>query len=102
MNFLDVTLDLKSGEHWPYTKPGNVPSYVHVKSNHPPTILKNIPEGINKRLSEISSDKECFNKAKPLYQDALNKSGYNYKLSVIYQRQQQMQFVSMGKISHNT
>ncbi len=74
-------LDLKSGKHWPYSKPGNVPSYVHVKSNHPPTILKNIPEGINKRLAELSSDEEWFNKAKPLYQEALNKSGYNYNLS---------------------
>jgi hypothetical protein len=81
VNFLDATLDLKSGKHWPYSKPGNVPSYVHVKSNHPPTILKNIPEGINKRLAELSSDEECFNKAKPLYQEALNKSGYKYNLS---------------------
>ncbi len=81
VNFLDATLDLNSGKHWPYSKPGNVPSYVHVKSNHPPTILKNIPEGINKRLAELSSDEECFNKAKPLYQEALNKSGYNYNLS---------------------
>ena len=81
VNFLDATLDLKSGKHWPYSKPGNVPSYVHVKSNHPPTILKNIPEGINKRLAELSSDEERFNKAKPLYQEALNKSGYNYNLS---------------------
>jgi hypothetical protein len=48
VNFLDVTLDLKSGKHWPYSKPGNVPSYVHVKSNHTPIILRNIPEAINK------------------------------------------------------
>jgi hypothetical protein len=53
---------------------------IHLKSNHPPIILRNIPEAINKRLSEISSDEDCFNKAKPLYQDALNKSGYNYNL----------------------
>jgi hypothetical protein len=47
----------------PYTKPNNVPQYVHNKSNHPPTILKNIPESIKKRLSEISSDEESFKKA---------------------------------------
>ena len=44
-------------------------------------ILKNIPESINKRLSEISSDKESFEKARGTYQDALNKSGYNYNLT---------------------
>ena len=81
VNFLDVTLDLKSGKHSPYTKEGNVPLYVHKQSNHPPSILRNIPESINKRLSEISSDKECFDKAKSVYQDALNKSGYKYNLS---------------------
>ena len=54
VNFLDVTLDLQSGKHYPYTKEGNIPLYVHKKSNHPPSILKNIPESINKRLSDIS------------------------------------------------
>ena len=33
--------------------------------------LRNIPESINKRLSEISFDKECFDKAKSTYQDTL-------------------------------
>ena len=47
----------------------------------PPSILKNIPESINKRLSEISSDKECFDSTKHAYQEALDKSGYRYDLS---------------------
>ena len=81
VNFLDVTLDLRSGKYWPYTKEGNIPLYVHRKSNHPPSILKNIPESINKRLSEISSDKECFDSAKQVYQEALDKSGYCYDLT---------------------
>ena len=81
VNFLDVTLDLQTGKHYPFTKEGNVPLYVHKKSNHPPSILKNIPDSINKRLSEISSDRQCFDNAKTLYQEALNKSGYNYNLS---------------------
>ena len=81
VNFLAVTLDLQSGKHYPYTKEGNVPLYVHKKSNRPPSILKNIPDSINKRLSEISSDRHCFDNAKTVYQEALNKSGYNYNLS---------------------
>ena len=44
-----------------------MPQYIHSKSNHPPGILKNIPESINKRLSEISSDEGSFNKAAPQY-----------------------------------
>ena len=55
VDFLDVTFDLKNGSFKPYNKPGNIPQYVHRLSNHPPTIIKNIPEGINRRLSSISS-----------------------------------------------
>ena len=81
VNFLDVTLDLRSSKHYPFTKEGNIPLYVDKDSNHPPSILRNIPESINKRLSEISSDKECLDDAKHVYQEALNKSGYRYNLT---------------------
>ena len=91
VNFLDVTLDLQTGKHYPYTKEGNVPLYVHKKSNHPPSILKNIPDAINKRLSEISSDRQCFDNAKTVYQEALNKSGYNYNLSYNESRNEKQQ-----------
>lgn len=47
------------------------------QSNYAPSILKNIAESINKQLSEISSEKECLHKSKYLYQEALNKTGYN-------------------------
>ena len=81
VNFLDVTLDLRSGKFYPYIKEGNIPLHVHQESNHPPSILRNIPESINKRLSEISSHKESFDSAKGVYQEALDKSGYHHKLS---------------------
>ena len=80
-NLLDVTLDLKSREHSQYMKEGNTPLYIHKQSNHPISSLTNIPESINTCLLEFSSDKDCFDKAKGLYQDALNKSGYKYNPS---------------------
>ena len=80
VNFLDVTLDLSNGKYMPYTKPNNTPLYVHRKSNHPPRIIDNIPKSINNRLSEISCDEDSFNKATPLYQKALNDSGYTHNL----------------------
>ena len=61
-------------------KPGDRPKYVNAKSNHPPTILKNIPLAVNKRLSCISSDKEVFDNAAPLYQEELDRAGYSHKL----------------------
>lgn len=80
VNFLDVTLDLTTERFKPYSKPATTPLYVHSKSNHPPNIIRNIPEAINKRLSEISSDEDAFNEAAPPYQEALRKSGYAYHL----------------------
>ena len=80
VNFLDVTLNITTGQHKPYNKPNNTPLYVNVKSNHPPSIIRNIPIGINKRLNEISSDAAAFNDAAPMYQEALKASGYNQQL----------------------
>ena len=80
INFLDVTLDLEQGTFKPYMKPNNNPLYVHKLSNHPPLVTKNIPAGVNKRLSCISSNKEIFQAAAPAYQEALARSGYDYKL----------------------
>ncbi|XP_044180078.1 uncharacterized protein LOC122961531 [Acropora millepora] len=80
VNFLDVTLDLNTEKFKPFFKTSNTPLYVHSKSNHPPNIIRNIPESVNRRLSDISSDEAVFNKAATPYQDALYKSGYKYKL----------------------
>ena len=80
INFLDVTLDMNTEKFKPYAKAANTPLYVHSKSNHPPSIIKNIPESINRRLSEISSDAGVFDEAAKPYQEALGKSGYTFKL----------------------
>ena len=49
-------------------------------SNHPPCITKNIPDSVNKRLSALSSDQDMFESGAPTYQEALKKSGYDFKL----------------------
>ena len=53
---------------------------MNAASNHPPSILRNIPIGINKRLSELSSNQEVFDLAAPLYQAELDRCGYDHKL----------------------
>ena len=79
-DFLDVTFDLPSGKYWPYRKPNDHPLYIHAKSSHPPTVLKNLPSMIGNRLASISCDKQKFDQAKPDYEEALHKSGFNSKL----------------------
>ena len=80
INFLDITMDLDADVYKPYIKPNTTPLYINKQSNHPPTIIKNLPAAINKRLSSISCNKEVFDKAVPVYRDALAKSGYSHKL----------------------
>lgn len=81
INFLDVIFDLTSESYKPYMKPNNKLLYVHRQSNHPPEILKNIPENINKRLNSISSSKKVLDASILPHQKALDESGYKYKLT---------------------
>ena len=80
-DFLDVTFDLPKREHRPYTKPGNKHLYVHVDSNHPPIITKIIPQSIETRLSNISSNQKIFEDAKPEYEKALHEAGHTVNLT---------------------
>ena len=80
INFLDITLNLRSGLFSPFMKPNNETFYVHSKSNHPPSIIKNLPKNIENRLSKISANEEIFNTAIPPYQAALDASKHNYNL----------------------
>ena len=79
-DFLDVTFDMKNESYQPFTKENHNPVYVNKSSNHPPSILKNIPLSVNDRLSRLSSSKEIFDEAAKPYQRALNDSGYNHVL----------------------
>ena len=80
-DFLDVTFNLHTGKYFPYRKPNNDPLYINIHSNHPSIIKKELPNMINKRLSELSCDKNEFDKAKGIYEKALNESDFNTKLS---------------------
>ena len=85
VNFLDVTLDLSTGIYKPYMKPNNPILYVNRLSNHPPAVIKNIPENVNRRLSSISCNERVFKEAAGPYQKALEESGYDFELKYIEQ-----------------
>ena len=95
VNFLDVTLNLTTGKYQPYNKPDNNPLYINILSNHPPNIIKNLPENISKRINTLSADKTTFNKSKDLYNNALAESGFKYKIT--FQKQQ-----NTSTITNNT
>ena len=80
VNFLDVTQNLKKHTFEPYKKENDTPIYKHTSSNHPPSIIKQIPKSINRRLSDHSSNIDIFNKNIHIYENALKNSVYKQTL----------------------
>ena len=79
VNYLDVALNLNDGSYKPYHKPNNEILYINKESNHPPSIIKQLPLSIENRLSNLSSAK-IFNESAGVYQEALNKCSYKHKI----------------------
>jgi hypothetical protein len=80
-DFLDVTFDLSTGRFYPYRKPNDDPLYINAESNHPPSIIRQLPKMISRRVSDISFSKDEFDRAKPEYEAALRDSGYKEEMS---------------------
>ena len=77
-NYLDVTFDLNERtEKKTYTKPNNEIKYTQ-DSNHPPSVIRQIPLFIESRLSTLSFNQKIFQEAVPLYQKAFQNSSYRH------------------------
>ena len=91
VDYLELTLSLLDGSYRPFRKPDDETNYVHTDSDHPPSILKQIPLSIEKRLSTISSSEAIFNESKDYYQEALKRSGHTHVLKYNPPRQARRQ-----------
>ena len=76
-NYLDITLNLNDGS---YRKLKEETNYIHINSDHPPSIIEEIPRSIEKRLSILSSSKDIFQESAIYYEKCLKISGYKTKL----------------------
>ena len=72
VNFLDITFDSCTERYQPYTKPNDTLTYISVNSNHPPNIIKELPDSTSERI---------FNNATFFYNDVLSASGYKENLT---------------------
>jgi len=81
VNYLDINFDISKRIHKPHVKPNSEILYVSAKTNHPPHIIRNIPQAINNRLSNLSSNKEVFSQTTKIHQEALTKSGHTHSLT---------------------
>ena len=75
-DFLDIHLDLAKDSYKPFRKDSKPPVYINQKSNHPPTIKKELPRMIEERVSKLSCSEDVFNKEVKVYQEALKSAGF--------------------------
>ena len=61
----------------------NQPLYINGKSNHPYTVIKELPRMIKK---DFQNNQEQFNQAKPLYEETLSER--NYKVLLQFEKAQ--------------
>ena len=80
VNFLDVAFNLNSGLYKPYKKRNDQLLYVTTSSDHPLQVIKQLPNCINRKLIENSSNKDVSDASKNEYEEALLKSGYKSNL----------------------
>ena len=78
VDLLDITLDLWTGIYRPYRKPNSSIKYLHKDSNHPPSIMKNLPKSTQIRLTNNSMSEETFKEAAWPYNAALKENGHDY------------------------
>ena len=57
--------------------------YVNRKSNHPPTVIKEITKETAKRISDILSSEVVFSESIPIYSDAVRKIGFHDSITFI-------------------
>ena len=89
-DFLDITLDLHTGSYKRYKKPNDTISYIHYQSNHPPSIIKNLPKYIEIRLSTNSANADTIQEAAKPFNNVLKNNG----------PREELRYTNMGAI-HN-
>ena len=80
VNYLDVTFSLNDGTCKPYKKPNHETKYIYVDSDHPQSVIKQMPKSMAARLSSLSLSKEIFLEAAQSYKQNLATCKYKEKL----------------------
>ena len=71
-----MTLNLSNNTYKPFLKTDQYPSYINVNSNHPKTIIKQVPKAVNLRIRNLSANEKIFQESSKIYMDALKNSGF--------------------------
>ena len=71
VNYLNVIFNLSNATYRPFCKPNNEITYIHKESNHPPSIITQMPLSIKSRLSKHSSNEKLFKESIQINEEAL-------------------------------
>ena len=80
-DFLDATFNLATKKFFPLRRASNIRLYINAFSNHPPTIIKQLPKMMNKRISDLFCNKEEFDKVRSVYETTLRDSRHFSSMS---------------------
>ena len=76
-----MTLNLSNNTYKPFLKTGQYPSYINVNSNHPKTIIKQVPKAVKLRIRNLSANEKTFQESSKIYKEALKKSGFREEVT---------------------
>ena len=83
VDLLDVTIDLDNNVYQPFRKENNKQIYINWHSNHPPSVLKQSPQSVEKLISKTSSNNDIFDESIKPYKDPFKESGFSETLNYI-------------------
>ena len=79
-NYLDITLNLNDRSYHPYRKPNEETNYIHINSDHPPSIIKRNSTSNWKKTLNFVIIKKYFSRVSCLLWKTSKNSGYKTKL----------------------
>ena len=82
-NSLDVTLNLSDNYYRSFLKTNQYPSYINVNSNHPSSIIKQVPKAVNTNISRLSSNKKILHESSKMYIEAIKNSGFKEEFTYL-------------------
>ena len=71
-----MTVNLSNNTYKPFLKTDQYPSYINVNSNHPKTIIKQVPKAVKLRIRNLPANEKIFQESSKIYMDALKDSGF--------------------------
>ena len=98
MDYLNVTFNLTYSCYRPFIKANNEINFIHKQLNHPPSIIKQLPLSVERRLSKLSSNEKIFNDSIPIYQEAL--SSLQAQVNIPQTRLEKIQLITAQKTNY--